>query len=74
MGVLTKDKIMNHEVYLNDPDKKLTNNGLWVVSNAVLELKDNYVLFLMFDSNDNYDFTKMFNRDNVIMINSYPRN
>lgn len=73
MGVLTKDKIMNHEVYLNDPDKKLTSNGLWVVKNAVLELKDNYVLFLMFDSDDNYDFTKMFNRDNVIMINSYPR-
>lgn len=73
MGVLTKDKIMNHEVYLNDPDKKLTSNGLWIVENAVLELKDNYVLFLMFDSDDNYDFTKMFNRDNVIMINSYPR-
>lgn len=73
MGVLTKDKIMNHEVYLNDPDKKLTSNGLWIVENAVLELKDNYVLFIMFDSDDNYDFTKMFNRDKVIMINSYPK-
>lgn len=63
--------IMNHEVYLVK-DNYLVENKLWVISKAILIQEGEFTKFVIFDDDLKYNFTKIFNNNMIVMINSYP--
>lgn len=69
--MLKKEDIMDYEIYLTK-DNNLTKDNLWTISKAVLIQEEKFTRFIIFNEELEYNYTKIFNNNVIVMINCYP--